>query len=151
MEAEIITRGESAVLGVTARINPAQADYKAIWEQQFTPRHAEIAARAVEKSYFGVYYGTDQPGLVDFVAGMAVPVGERAPEGLTHRVVPGGLYAKFRCAMSAIGPTWGAIYGQWLPASPYAEDESRPALEHYPPEMMGPDSPVEIYVAVKAK
>ena len=151
MEPEIVTRAESAVLGVTARINPTQADYREIWERRFMPRHAEIAARAVEKSYYGVYYGTDQPGLVDFVAGMVADVGESVPEGLAHRVVPAGLYAKFRCTMGSIGPTWGAIYGQWLPASAYVEDEARPALEHYPPETMGPDSPVEIYVAVKAK
>jgi len=151
MEPEILNRSESTVLGVTARINPSQADYKSIWEQQFMPRHAEIVERAMDKSYYGVYYGTDQPGMVDFIAGMAVQPGREAPEGLTQRHVPAGLYARFLCKMSAIGPTWGAIYSQWLPSSEWAEDETRPALEHYPPEAMGPESTVEIFVALKRK
>jgi predicted transcriptional regulator YdeE len=151
MDPEIITRTDSAVLGVTVRINPTQADYKEIWEKRFMPRHAEIVARAEGKSYCGVYYHTDEPGLVDFVAGMQVPVGGSVPEGLTCRPIAGGLYAKFRCAMGSIGPTWREIYEQWLPLSAYLEDEERPALEHYPPEATGPDSPVEIFVALKAR
>ena len=153
MEPEILTRPDETVLGVTVRINPSEANYREIWEQRFMPRAGEIAARAVDPSYYGVYYGTNEPGRVDFVAGMRVAEGGEAtaPPGLTQRAVPGGLYAKFRSSMADLGRTWRDIYGRWLPAAEYAEDELRPAVEHYPPEMAGPDAMIEIYVAVKKK
>jgi predicted transcriptional regulator YdeE len=54
--------------------------------------------------------------------------------------------------MSELSQTWGAIYSQWLPSSAYAEDETRPSIEYYPPDMdMGPEGKAEIYIAVKPK
>ncbi|MFO7697444.1 MAG: GyrI-like domain-containing protein [Anaerolineae bacterium] len=88
---------------------------------------------------------------MDFVTGMMVAQGAPAPEGCLVRAVPGGTYARFDCTMATIGSTWGTIYGQWLPASGYTEDESRPAMEYYAPDAMGPEAPVVIYVAVKPK
>jgi predicted transcriptional regulator YdeE len=74
------------------------------------------------------------------------------PEGLTLRPVAGGSYARFDCTMSELSQTWGAIYSQWLPSSAYAEDETRPSIEYYPPDMdMGPEGKAEIYIAVKPK
>lgn len=90
----------------------------------------------------------DEPGWVDFVAGMIVPEGSRAPEECLVRAVPGGLYARIACTMSTIGGTWQEIYGQWLPASPYVEDEDRPAMEYCAPDAMGPNAPVIIHVAL---
>jgi len=151
MKAEIVEREDAQVLGYMARINPMEADYAPLWEKGFDPHQKEIEALASEPAYYGVYYGTEEEGKTDFVAGMMVGEVVDVPEGLTLRDVPGGAYARFECTMSAIGPTWGAIYGQWLPSSGYTVDETRAALEYYPPDMQGPDTPVTIYVPVTQK
>jgi predicted transcriptional regulator YdeE len=151
VEPEFVTRAEGSVLGIQERSDPTKADYKALWEGRFMPRHDEIKGLALDGSYYSVYYPTGEPGLADIVAGMMVPDTTRAPEGLVMRPVPGGLYASFRCTMQTIGSTWGSIYGEWLPASKYEEDETRPAIEHYPPEMSGNEPLVMLFVAVKPK
>lgn len=151
MDAKIVKRPGSYVLGIGARINPMEAEYGELWEKQFTPRHDEIKALATEDDYFGAYYGTEEEGMADFIAGMAVGELDQVPEGLVHREIPAGEYAAFECTMATIGPTWGAIYEQWLPESGYVEDETRPSLEQYPPDMgEGPDAPVTILVPIKA-
>ena len=151
MNVEIVNRPDANVLGIAARINPTEADYGDLWGRRFGPREPEIAALAVEPGYYGVYYGTGQPGIVDFIAGMVVGDVADVPEGLTLRPLPGGAYAAFSCTLSGIGATWGQIYGQWLPASGYAEDESRPAFEYFAPNASGPDAPVVIYVPIVAR
>lgn len=152
MQVEIVQRKNAQVLGIMARINPMNADYGELWGKRFTPYEQVVEALAVESGYYGVYYGTDEPGMVDFVAGMMVGQVADVPEGLTLRAVPGGTYAAFACTMSTIGQTWSNIYSQWLPASEYVEDEARPAMEYYPPDMStGPDGVLTILVPLRHK
>jgi len=151
MNAEIVERVDAKVLGVMARINPMNADYTDLWSNRFGSRQREIAPLAIEEGCCGVYYGTDQEGMVDFVAGMVVDDVDRIPDGLTVREIPGGTYALFSCTMSTIGPTWNRIHSQWLPTADYVEDESRPSIEYYPASGEGADSPVTIYLAVTRK
>jgi len=149
MNAKIITRPDAYVLGIAAQINPMTANWGELWGQRFGPREGEIAALAVEPSYYGAYYCTGEEGVVEFIAGMAVKADCVAPEDLTLRAAPGGLYAAFDCTMATISSTWNAIYGEWLPQSGYAEDTARPDLEVYAPGAAGPDAPVTICVPIK--
>lgn len=150
-EPTIVERAESHVLGVLNRINPTEADYGDLWENQYMPRHKEIDAVSVESGHYGVYFACEPEGVADFISGMAVAKGTEAPEGLTVRAVPAGPYAAFECTMGTIGPTWGAIYGEWLPASEFVEDEARPSIEYYPPETKDEQSPVTILIPVVRK
>ena len=149
MDGQIVTLPDRWIVGYAVRIQPMGADYGAIWRDGFDPHGDAVRRLAADPVYYGVYFGTDQPGWVDFVAGMVVPAGTPAPEGLVSRRLPGGTYARFDCTLSTIGATWGQIYRQWLPASGYAEAEDRPAIEAYPPAEMSPQAPVQIYVAVE--
>ena len=151
MNAEIVELRPSTLMGITARIDPKQADYGALWEKRFGPRETEVARLAVAGGYCGAYFGTERPGEVDFIAGMIVPDSAVPPEGLVARVIPGGPYARFRCAMAEIAATWGAIYRDWLPASSQVEDEARPCFEEYPAGEVGPGTPVSIYVPLRAR
>ena len=148
MKAVIVERQDGQVLGFLARINPMEADYGALWQKGFDPHQRVVKDLALEPGYYGVYYASEEEGKADLVAGMLVGEVANVPEGLTLRDLPGGTYARFDCTMATIGPTWGGIYGQWLPTSGYAEDSSRPGIECYPPDMQGPESPVTIYVPV---
>jgi len=152
MQAEIVQRQDTQILGIMARINPMDADYGELWGQRFTRYQQVVEALAVESGYYGVYYATDEPEMADFVAGMMVGQVADVPEGLTLRAVPGGTYGAFDCTLSTIGQTWGNIYSQWLPASEYTEDDTRPAMEYYPPDMSpGPEGKLTILVPLKHK
>jgi len=148
MNAEIVDRQDAQVLGIAARINPSEADYDDLWHRRFDPREPEVKRLAIDPGYVGVYYGTDKPDLRDFVAGMIVGEVAEVPEGLALRALPGGVYAVFSCTMGNLSETWRAIFAEWLPTSGYAEDESRPGIEYFPPSTVGPDDPATIYLAI---
>ena len=151
MNAEIVTLPDRWVMGAQTRIQPMGADYGALWSQGFDPHQSAIQPLATEEGYYGIYFGREEAGWVDFCTGMMVAQGARPPEGCITRAVPGGIYARFNVTMATIGSTWGAIYSRWLPSSGYVEDESRPAMEYYPPVAMSPEAPVVIFVPIKPR
>ena len=152
MEPKIITRETFDVMGVLDRVDPHTADYEAIWRDQFDPVHDRVQPYSTDEGYYGVYFATDEPGLVDMVAGMAVGDVDDVPEGLTVRTIPGGQYAVFECGMDAIGPTWGAIYSEWLPASEqYEEDGTRACFEYFPPGSETGQMLLSIFVPLRPK
>jgi predicted transcriptional regulator YdeE len=151
MEPELVNRERFTVMGITARVKPEAADYNDLWDRQFAAREGEVKPRATDEGYYGVYFGTGEPGLVDFVAGMAVAPGEDVPEGLIAREVPAALHAVFECTLSTIGPTWGQVYGDWLPASEFDVDPGGACFEYFPPGPDSPDAPVFIHVPVRER
>jgi predicted transcriptional regulator YdeE len=152
MEPKIITRETFTVLGVQNRIDPMNTDYATIWEKQFMPHHDTIRALAVDPGYFGVYFGTEEPGEVDFIAGMSVGTVDTVPEGLVMRDVTATRYVVVECSMDTIGPTWGFIYGEWLAKSDtYAEDTEKACFEYFPPGIDKGEGKVSIHVPVIEK
>jgi predicted transcriptional regulator YdeE len=152
MEPKITTRESFTVLGVLNRIDPMSADYSTIWEKQFMPYHDTIRALANDTGYFGVYFGTEEPGKVDFIAGMSVGAVDHVPEGLVMREVPTAQYAVVDCGMDAIGPTWGFIYGEWLQKSDrYTEATEKACFEYFPPGIEKGEGKVSIHVPVIEK
>ena len=149
MEPQIISKPAFDLLGVSERIDPAHADYTAIWGR-FEAHHAAVAAASVDPGYYGVCLACAEPGKIEYLAGMAVQGVAQAPEGLALRHIPAQQYAVFACTMGTISATYAAIYGQWLPASGYECDEPGADFEYYPPDMSGsPDEPVYIYKAIR--
>lgn len=152
MEASFVDKPAFAVMGVLNSGDPTTMDYGDIWGNQFASRAMEIGPVATEKNAYGVYFATEQDGIVDMVAGMPVPIGVEAPEGLVVREAPAATYAVLSCTMAEIGATWQAIENEWLPSSDYGWDESAACFELFPPESTGaPDSRLTIYVAVKKR
>ncbi len=149
MEPTITERPAVALLGVQVRINPMQADYTDIWRNQYEPRHGEIASFATDEACLGVYFDCGEAEMSDFVAGRPVAPGTTPPEGLVVREMPGGSEAVFECTMTTIGPTWGRIFGEWLPTSGYAHDEARPCYERFAPGCHEGAVPVTIHVPVR--
>jgi predicted transcriptional regulator YdeE len=149
MDVEIVTRDGFAVMGVQMRCTPETAEFEEVWMRRFMPQHDRVAALATDKGYYGVWFGTEEKGMMDYLAGMAVEKGCRAPEGFAVRDVPGGRYAVAECTVGTIGETWEAVFGEWLPASACEYDGPRAGFEYYPPETAAQDSPVMIYLPVK--
>ena len=151
MEGKIVQRADAFILGVQKRLNPMASDWPALWQSEFGPRMPEIAALSGEPVSYGVFFPTNEPDMADYLAGMIVPVGVAVPAGMTLRPLPGGAYARFDCTLETLGATWGGIYSQWLPASPYVEDASRPAMECYAMDASTDQSAAQVFVPIKEK
>ncbi len=152
MEARISERGPFAVMGTLTHISMADESaeaYGAIWKD-FESRHDEIKSLSTDKAYYGVSFATDEEGVVDYVAGMAVGEVRVVPKGLVIRPVSAARCAVFECHLQAIGKTYRYVFTEWLPGSPYEVDSAAPAYERYPPA--GDEgSPVRIYIPIRAK
>ncbi len=138
------------VLGIQERANPMETDYAAFWAR-FQERFAEVEPLATGPDGYGVYFPVGEEHIVDVFGGMAVAAGTAAPEGMVVREVPAGHYAVFECTISDIGPTWGAIYSEWLPTSGYAADPAHPCFEQFAPGCHEGAEPVRILVPVRSK
>ncbi len=149
MEPAISSKESFHVMGVAARGNPMTMDYEDIWTNQFMRHQDHVASVSTRPECYGVYFETDEENIVDMVAGMAVPAGTEAPEGLVVREVPAATCAVFDCTLSTIAQTWGQIMGQWLPGSGYAFDTPKPAVEIYPPGPCDMNAGVQICVPVR--
>jgi predicted transcriptional regulator YdeE len=149
LEPKFVDRPAFHVLGPQARIDPGSADYSALW-QRFEKRADEVESLATDEGGYAVYFDCEEPGKADWVGGIAVPPGTKPPEGWVLREIPAARYAVFECPIREIGPTWGAILGEWLRGSGYEADEPKPAFEYFPPGSPEGKVPVQIFVAVRA-
>ncbi|MEP0765395.1 MAG: GyrI-like domain-containing protein [Fimbriimonadia bacterium] len=140
-------RAGFTLLGVGERIVLEQADWKALWAA-FERRMADIAPVALGEACYGAYFDAGDPKASDFLAGMMIPAGTAAKEGLVARDVPEARYAVFECSMEEIGPTWHRIFGEWLPGSGYRYVEGNPCFEEFAPGVMEGNVPVRIFVPV---
>jgi AraC family transcriptional regulator len=149
MEPQFVDRPAFTVLGVQVRLNPMTADYPAIWGRLFQPRAGEIQPLSLGDECYGIYFATDEPGMDDYVAGMAVPPGTQARMGFVVREVPAAHDAVFECTIATIAATWRAIFEEWMPKSGFEPDLSAPAMERYAAGCCEESSPVTIHVPVR--
>lgn len=152
MNPEIRERAAFQVMGIQVRVNPMTANYQEIWGSQYAPREAEVAPFSPDKAHCAVYFCAGQgDGLVDLVAGMRVEGVSAAPEGLVLRQVPAAREAVFTATLDTIGPTWGRIYGDWLPNSGFERDDASADYEVYPPEFGPQGGTLTIHVPIRKK
>ena len=140
------------VMGTVDRVTPADEDattYERIW-RRFESYHDQIDPYSTDQAYYGVSFATDEEGVCDYVAGMAVGKVDAVPEGLVTREVPAASYAIFEGSVQHIGETYRHIFSQWLPQSTHELDCSSPAFERYPP--VGEEgSPVLIHIPIRER
>lgn len=151
MEPEFQDRAAFRVMGILARVTPENEDFHDIWMNRFMARHDEIHPLSTDGAYYGVEFASDEQGAMDYLAGMAVGEVGSVPEGLVVRDVPAARDAVFECTVATIGQTFDAIFGRWLPDSPYEHDPGKPGFERYPPDTATGDSPVLIHVPIRPK
>lgn len=139
-----------AILGITCRSAPDQIDYEGEW-RRFDRHLAPAKKLALDDQFYAGYFIVESQGeLVDFFAGVAVPVGTTSPnDEMVVRDVPGGCYAVFTCTMATLSQTWASIYGDWRPPEGTTIDHTRPDLEVFPAEGSPEDAPIRILVPVK--
>ena len=150
MEPKFVDLETFTVMGVQVHAMPDQVDFGAFWEEQFMPHHEELQALSTDQAYYGIWFPHHEDGIPDYVAGMAVPNGTPAREGLVVRPVPASLYAVFECSIDDIGKTYSYVYDTWLPEGEYEFPEGCADFEYYPPEGEEDTSPA-IYIPIREK
>ncbi len=151
------TKPAFTVVGVKIRHNgndPSDVSKKQIpglWHT-FIPRMDEIKHKATPPTSYGLMDNFDRTaGEFDYTAAFEVTSTDDIPDGMFHKSVPEGYYAVFTSTLGTLGPSFHAIYKQWLPNADYVRAEG-PEFELYPPDFAGrDDSPVYIYIPVQKK
>jgi len=149
MEPVFKERKAFRVMGVVAHGRPEEIDFEAIWAEEFMPHHDRLQALSTDGAYYGICIETDEAGVIDYLAGMAVSEAAQPPDGLTAHQVRAAQDAVFECTVGTISEVWDQVFRVWLPASGYAYDASAECFEHYPPDTTDEDSPVFIHVPVQ--
>lgn len=138
-----------AILGTLSRVDADGSELEDVWEG-FAQHRDTIAQHSSGKAYFGVSFRTDDPEKVDYLAGMVVPAGTQAPEGLAVRELPTGLYAQFDCRFHELFNTIEDAHNDWLPSSPYAPDEKAAVVNYLrlPPGELNPQAMVSYFFPI---
>ena len=103
----------------------------------------------IDESHYGVAFLTDQEGVWDYLASVAVGSDVQVPEGLVTREIPAGAYVLVEGTLAAMDEAFDYIYKTWLPESDYVRDPAKPVLDVYPPGTTSGDSVVLLYVPLK--
>jgi len=130
-EPTLATRPSMRIVGLCERY--AYTDCRGIpaqWER-FRPYLGQIPG-AVAGAAYGVCCATENPGELDYFAGVAVDPAANVPEGLKAINVPEQHYAVFAfdSHISTIQRAIQAIWHEWVPASGKTAGHG-PSLECY--------------------
>jgi AraC family transcriptional regulator len=150
MEPRIVERETFCVLGVADDVDIRVDDPGKAFEES-SRRRGEITAPSSAPGDYGVYFESDQPGKVCYLAGIEVDADSEVPEGLELRGVPGARYAVFECGIEEIGKTWRFIHGTWFPNSKQYALADSPVFEYFPPGARDGKANILIHVAVREK
>ena len=151
MNPRMAIHGSFRVLGVVSRVRRGSESaelFARIW-RAFESHKEKIEPLATERAYVGVSFPTAEEAVTDYLAGMRVPAGAGAPEGLEARTIPEGEFAVFECPVEAIGETYRRIFAAWLPNAAVEFDATRPAFEEYRGD--APAEPVRLHIPVRQR
>ena len=150
MEAKIVNRDATIVIGLLARFSDEEEQVGELWSE-FVTYSAQLQPLRVDDYHYGVAFLTDQEGVWDYLAGVAVGSVAAVSEGLVMREIPAGAYVLVEGPLAAMDDAFDYIYNTWLPQSDYVRDPVKPVLDVYPPGTTSGDSVVWLYVPLKAK
>lgn len=150
------TRSHFRVLGVeddAYKIDEVDPGFNDLWMNRFMSRHDEVACYSTDGTYYAVWFGAKGTDISvgKHLAGMAVTAAAEAPYGWVTRDVPAANYAVFRTTLRDVGSATEYAIDEWLPRSGYELDAGKPRFDLMPPGTTGPDSPVSVWIPVKAK
>lgn len=160
MEPRIEQLPEKLLVGIRLRMSLAEGRTPELW-RGFMPRRTEVPHRIgtdlISMQVFDP--GFDMRGFTpstpfDKWAAVEVSEAPMLPTGMERFTLPGGLYAVFdyKGPVSDGPKIFGYIFGQWVPASPYALDD-RPHFEVLGPKYSNTDpaSEEEIWIPIRLR
>lgn len=144
------------VLGVeddAKNMEDVDPGFQDLWMNRFMSRHDEVQPHSIDGYYYAVWFGTNETDLSQgtHLAGMAISGNPPAPDGWVIRVVPAAEYAVFDSTLRDVGNATSYALTQWLPVSEYERDLTKPRFDSMPPDTIGQDSPVSVWIPVRRK
>ena len=138
MNPEIKSLPAFCVIGQLYRGKNEHGEIPAMWDT-LNARRGELQAIRGSGAAYGVCGNMEPDGVFEYIAGVEVPVGAEAPEGMSRWEVPAQIYAVFPCTLQTIHQAYEQAYQVWLPGSGYKRIDG-PDFELYP-ETFEPSDP----------
>ena len=135
MQPKIVDRDAFRVLGAITPVKRKNEDpqtYVDIW-QRYESLGDRIAPHSTDGTFYGIQFVADREDTIDYMTGMEIDKVVDVDAPLVVRKVPAARYAVFACPAEQIGPTYGHIFGTWLPKSGHKLRTDVPVFEQYPP------------------
>jgi AraC family transcriptional regulator len=127
---QILDKPSFTVVGIKIRTNNVDNTVPQLWTR-FSRRMDEISQLSTPIVAYGLMDNYDEgSGEFDYMAAFGVSDVADLPAGMQSWTIPAQSYAVFACTMTTIRATYDAVYGEWLPASPYRHAHS-PEFEMY--------------------
>ena len=145
LDYRISEKAPFTVVGVKRRFN-SDTSYDEIpkfWNEWL----AQGEKRPVMGS-FGICIDMDGKNFDYWIADMYLPWKE-IPEGCGTRVIPGGLWAQFRCTLKTLQSVNTQIWSEWLPSLKEYSPAGDYSLEVYSPPKENGESECFIWVPLK--
>lgn len=147
MEPKIVTKPAFKAVGMLYKGKNENQEIGQMWGK-FNPRMSEI--KNITDGCFGLCKPSDESGVFQYLACMAVKECKQAPEGMEAWEVPEQKYVVFPCTLPTIHEAYRYAFETWIPQSGY-EYSHGIDFEYYD-ESFDPnkeDSQFYIYVPLK--
>jgi len=150
MKQRIVELPAFSVVGLEYRGDGQDGSLGQLW-QRFLPREHEVAARADDRSAYGIC-AQAAGGVFHYIAGLPVAPGTAIPEGMVKFEVPAQKYAVFTHVgpVEGIADSFQRIHAELLPQRGL-EPRHAPSFERYTERFHGPDdatSETDLYIPV---
>ncbi len=157
---EYVEMDEITVVGLSSLISMKCNVIHQLWER-FATREKEIKNIAIHGVALEVSFdyetvateGEAEDWLFFDLVGLPVNSTADIPEGMTYKVIPAHMYAKFvhTGPISTIMKTYNYIWEEWLPNSEYEYDYEACGVEWYDErfKLEEEDSEFDIYIPIK--
>jgi predicted transcriptional regulator YdeE/DNA-binding transcriptional MerR regulator len=147
MEPKIVTKPAFKAVGMFYKGKNENQEIGQLWGK-FNPRMSEI--KNITDGCFGLCKPSDESGVFQYLACMAVTECKEAPQGMEVWEVPEQKYVVFPCTLPTIHDAYRYAFETWLPQSVY--EYSRGIDFEYYDESFDPnnkDSQLYIYIPLK--
>jgi predicted transcriptional regulator YdeE/DNA-binding transcriptional MerR regulator len=147
MEPKIATKPAFKAVGMLYKGKNQNQEIAQMWSK-FNPRMSEI--KDIADGAFGLCKPSDESGVFQYLACMAVKECKEAPPGMEIWEVPEQKYVIFPCTLPTLHETYRYAFETWIPQSGY--EYSRGIDFEYYDESFDPnnkDSQLFIYIPLK--
>jgi predicted transcriptional regulator YdeE len=157
MEPHFEKRNAFRVLGVeddACKMETTDPGFHDLWMNRFMSRHDDVQPHSTDQAYYGVWINTlPDGGFGDgrHLAAMAVGSDAPVPDGWVVREIPAAEYAVFDSNLRDVGDATEFALRHWLPNSDYEMDTPKPRFDFMPPDTVGPESPVSVWIPVRRR
>jgi len=145
---KIVEKDQFTVIGVKKRIKSEAPYFTEVWNE-FMENYEKVRDYAIDDGFYGINDAPDENNIQDSIAGIIVDDNYRNSDStFTEHIQSSSLYAVFECSVDTIGPTYMRIFSEWDDDRYRVNDQNVCCFEYYPPNTIGADDKVLLYIPV---